>query len=430
MSYRRTLMAWTLLFAAALKCVVCRAEIYRWDTGALIPRTEGIVPGPGVQLGNQILEYADLSQSNLTDSSFEHSNLTSANITNANLTGAHFYHATLRNADLTGAVVTGTALGETTSRGFTKEQLYSTASYKTKNLQGILLYENDLTGWDFSGQNISNAYFWSSVWTGANLTDAIVTGAQFPYTTPLGFSREQLYSTASYQTKSMKGISLAGNDLTGWDFSGQYLADASLSEATLTGADLTGDTRGAFNWFGQWIDADYSAAFTTNMILPDGSIAGLVIGEGQRLVIRDDDGGRPMWWGPGVPIAISVLDTATIAEGGLLELVVEADAWDSVISFEPGIPVQLGGSLELTFAEEVNVALQLGHTLRIFDWTGVSPTGQFTIRSPYVWDVTNLYMTGEVKLIAVPEPNSASIILLGAMVIATRCRCTIRITTM
>ena len=58
-----------------------------------------------------------------------------------------------------------------------------------------------------------------------------------------------------------------------------------------------------------------------------------------------------MWWGPGVPIAISVLDTATIAEGGLLELVVEADAWDSVISFEPGIPVQLGGSLELTFAE-------------------------------------------------------------------------------
>ena len=132
------------------------------------------------------------------------------------------------------AVVTGTALGETTSRGFTKEQLYSTVSYKTKNLQGILLYENDLTGWDFSGQNISNAYFWSSVWTGANLTDAIVTDAQFPYTTPLGFSREQLYSTASYQTKNMKGISLAGNDLTGWDFSGQYLADASLSEATLT----------------------------------------------------------------------------------------------------------------------------------------------------------------------------------------------------
>ena len=28
----------------------------------------------------------------------------------------------------------------------------------------------------------------------------------------------------------------------------------------------------------------------------------------------------------------------------------DADAWDSTISFAPGIPVTLGGTLELTFA--------------------------------------------------------------------------------
>ncbi len=28
------------------------ADIYRWDTGEVIPRTEGITPGPGVQFGS------------------------------------------------------------------------------------------------------------------------------------------------------------------------------------------------------------------------------------------------------------------------------------------------------------------------------------------------------------------------------------------
>ena len=36
-------------------------------------------------------------------------------------------------------------------------QLESTASYQAKNLQGIGLGDNDLTGWDFSGQNLTNA---------------------------------------------------------------------------------------------------------------------------------------------------------------------------------------------------------------------------------------------------------------------------------
>ena len=65
----------------------------------------------------------------------------------------------LTNANLAGALVTGRNFAETTSRGFTKEQLYSTASYQQKNLQGIGLGYNDLSGWDFSGQNLTNADF-------------------------------------------------------------------------------------------------------------------------------------------------------------------------------------------------------------------------------------------------------------------------------
>jgi hypothetical protein len=100
--------------------------------------------------------------------------------------------------------------------------------------------------------------------------------------------------------------------------------------------------------------------------------------------------------------------------GSVLRLLFEADPWDSLISFESGIAVQIGGSLELTFANGVDLATQAGRTLRIFDWTGVSRIGQFEIRSPYVWDVTNLYTTGQVTLISVPEPST---LVLGGMVI-------------
>ena len=100
--------------------------------------------------------------------------------------------------------------------------------------------------------------------------------------------------------------------------------------------------------------------------------------------------------------------------GGTLRMVFEADAWDSTISFAPGIPVTLGGTLELTFAADVNLASQVGRTFDLFDWTGVNPTGAFAISSPYAWDLSNLYTTGEVTLTAVPEPASLAMLLLGA----------------
>jgi hypothetical protein len=98
-------------------------------------------------------------------------------------------------------------------------------------------------------------------------------------------------------------------------------------------------------------------------------------------------------------------------------MVFEADAWDSTISFAPGIPVTLGGTLELTFAENVNLASQLGRTFDLFDWTGVTPTGAFSVSSPYVWNVSNLYTTGQVTLTAIPE--SCSLILLAVVAFAT-----------
>jgi hypothetical protein len=90
---------------------------------------------------------------------------------------------------------------------------------------------------------------------------------------------------------------------------------------------------------------------------------------------------------------------------GTLGLVFDADTWDSTISFAPGIPVQLGGTLELAFAPGVNLTGQLGRTINLFDWTDVTPTGAFNVTSPYQWDLTQLYVSGEVTLIGIQNAD-------------------------
>jgi uncharacterized protein YjbI with pentapeptide repeats len=241
-----------------------QADIYRWDNGELIPGTEGITPGPGVNLGSPIGEWSspqrnlrfadfsvalDLSQavfssSWLDNARFYNANLTDANLSGATLTDASLRWATLTNADLSGTNLTGASLGGSTlsSANFagavvagvhfgtfhggpvsilgseiTLPQLYSTASYQQKNLQGIGLEGSDLTGGDFAGQNLTNATFFAATLTDADFTDAEVRGTHFGrswYFGGTGITLAQVYSTASYGQWNLGGIGLDGNDLS------------------------------------------------------------------------------------------------------------------------------------------------------------------------------------------------------------------------
>jgi hypothetical protein len=68
----------------------------------------------------------------------------------------------------------------------------------------------------------------------------------------------------------------------------------------------------------------------------------------------------------------------------------------------------------LSFADGVDIDAQVGRTFQIFDWTGVTPAGSFTLSSPYTWDVSQLYTSGQIKL--VPEPSSLAVLAVGAVV--------------
>src|SRR5690606_16677972 len=85
--------------------------------------------------------------------------------------------------------------------------------------------------------------------------------------------------------------------------------------------------------------------------------------------------------------------------------VFDDDPWDSVISFAPGMPVYLDGMLQLGFAEGVAAASQIGRTIQLFDWTGVSPAGELDVISPHAWDPPNLMTSGQVTLLAVALPG-------------------------
>jgi hypothetical protein len=154
-----------------------------------------------------------------------------------------------------------------------------------------------------------------------------------------------------------------------------------------------------------------------NTIHPSGMILGLGLDGSDELIIRDDDGvfNPASTTGPNrrQPIPVTVNDYFSMSDAGVLRLDFESDPWDSVISFQAGIPVALGGTLKLQFTDDTNVHTQVGRTLRIFNWAGVSPSGTLRVESPYVWDLSRLYTSGEVTLQAIPEPTTAMLLLLA-----------------
>jgi uncharacterized protein YjbI with pentapeptide repeats len=417
---------------------------------------------------------------NLSNASFLYSTLTGADFTNASVRGTSFYYAGLTASqlystasyqarDLTGIVLSGNNVtgwnfaGQNISgaylqsAGLTAEQLYSTASYSARDLRGVHL-GFQLDGWNFEYQdltgaalagsglnnatfrqanladadfretrptdanfreaNLTNANFEGATLTGADFTGAIINGANFNRFVPgigekgTGITKEQLYATVSYQTHDLRGVSLLNNRLnSNLDLSDQNLQNANLDFIYFLGGTFDGaDFRGAAS-----LD-EWSGTSTKSVIWQTGLVHELDLRNGRHLLVRDYDGNSP-YFPAGPPFSVHVLNSFMDGES-VLQFMIENDEWGSTISFRPGIALTLDGTLELSFADSVQLATQIGRTIRLFDWTGVTPIGQFDIVSPYSWDLSKLYTTGEVTL--VPEPTAVALALVSCVVLLVR----------
>lgn len=347
----------------------------------------------------QLYSMASYQASDLSRISLIRHDLTGANFAGQNLTSANFRDAMLTGVDLTGTEVRGADFGFIYgSSGMTAAQLYSTASYQAHDLSGIVLMRMNLAAADLAAQNFTNANFQYATLNNANLSHSNLTGAKFSqssydYYGDIGYSAPSAHLAGA----NLSHANLTNADFSGWEFNGDVLAI--FFGANLTGANLYGaDARGA-----RFEYAKLTGANTSNLIQTDGHISGLNLTAGASLVVRDYDGNPTAYLTPTGPLPIVVEQHMAMDATGTLRLVFDADPWDSTISFAPGIPVARGGTLELTFASDVNPVSQIGRTLDLFNWTGVAPTGAFTVSSPYTWNLSNLYTTGEVTLATVPS---------------------------
>jgi uncharacterized protein YjbI with pentapeptide repeats len=382
----------------------------------------------GVSLWNVDARGWDFSQQNLTRALFVGVDLRGANLSGANLTDS-LLGGTLTDANFAGAIVKGASLRNATVRGLSRDQLYSTASYHTKDLSDVSFGECDLSGWDLSGQNLVGAEFDYSTLHNTNFEDAIIRDTSWWRVTSSGFTKQQFYSTESYKTKNLGAIELVHNDLSAWDFSGQDMPNSVLWQSNLLNASFRGANL-AYAAFDDYetqatgIDltfADLRGAtgkvpmVGQNTIAPSGSLA-LNLSTAETLVVRDSI--------PVRAIKRTLFPIHAVKEfvtSGTLKILFDDDGWSLPISFQPNIPVELGGSLELTFATDVDPSSQIGRTFKLFDWTGVDPMGQFDVMSDYQWDTANLYSTGEVTMI--PEPGALALLATAATLIALFATC-------
>ncbi len=393
-----------------------------------------------------------IEQYDLSGWNFSHQDLSGADL-RSNLTGANFKGAIVRGADFSGDTSYG-IFGSVISA----LQLYSTASYSDHDLRGIKLDANDLTNWNFAGQNLSNADLSNSILTNANFRGATVAGASFSDSP--SFTAAQFYSTASYVSGMLPGIGLAQNDLAGWNFSGRDLShaglsksnlqganfsNASLKKANLSGADASGSTFdhanlsnadlefsnltgatfsnatlrnadliGATLTQANFAKADlsgadlrgtygFSAAATTvmrNTIQPDGSID-LQLRAGDRLTIRSS-----------YPPPFAGGNSAKVGRGSTLQFIIDSNGYYSTLYF--GSQPVLAGKLDLEFAPNANPSAYVGDSFQLLDFfSGGAPTAKnrfsaITTETGLRWDLSNLYKTGSVILDAASGSASSS----------------------
>jgi hypothetical protein len=124
---------------------------------------------------------------------------------------------------------------------------------------------------------------------------------------------------------------------------------------------------------------------------------------------------------PFIPVPVSVYNSMMANDGGIIRFVLDEN-WKSTVKMMDGITVDLGGTIELTLADNLNYEDFVGTSFRLFNWNGRLQQGDVFNHIIYVagtqWDLSELYTNGTVTLI--PEPSILSLTLLGGFLLSRR----------
>lgn len=296
----------------------------------------------------QLYSTASYKNKNLAGVSFEGISVAGWDLSEQNMDGSNFNSGDLTGTDISDSSVKNASFNNTTKYGFTADQLYSTTSYKAGNLGSIDLGSNDLTGWSFAGQDLTNASFYRSNMTDADFTDARINGTIFESALNGSFSKEQLYSTASYKDKDLRGINLRSNNMSGWDFTGQNMQNAHVGYTSLGGANFTNtDMRGAITTNCTNLD---QATFK-NTIWSDGVIKNATfVDDADYVIVKNYTphlGSRYTVENPYV-ITTKISDADVVMTGG--KIIIETGAPLALVQHK-SLMVD-GGSINMIFGDE------------------------------------------------------------------------------
>lgn len=364
------------------------------------------------------MSRSDFSRANLAGAKFESADLSGVTFADADLTGAHFSNLQgIRSADFTNATVKGANFEGVI--GFTPWALYTTKSYRERDLGSINLSSNVMANANFEGQDLTGAKFRNVDLTDARFSDAVITGATFSGPRVFGFTPPQLYSTRSYQEQNLKGVDFSELDLTGWDFASQdltaavffcgnltnaqftdaVLEDANIMHAILTGADFTGADLTGANLSGAKGFSVTESTITRNMVWPNRSIRGFDLQAGETRVFE------PMIKD------YHVFDTFRVDEEATLTMSVISGRDVSMLIVSPEATVDLGGVFRIEYtANDYRSLRDRGNWpkhLRLFYWrTELEPDNRFDevyVPVGTLWNLDELYTTGVAKFLKLGE---------------------------
>ena len=163
------------------------------------------------------LSGANFTNADLTGAEFGEVILTNANFTNANLSNVSLGAS---SEQLSGAVFTNAIIDNATFFELEKTQLYSTISYKNKNLVGVELRNrnNEIDGWDFNGQHLTDSQLSGNI-SNTNFNNASIINTTF-------------------DSDTIKNVDFIGANISNVNFSNVSIAGINFSNAIIS--DLSG----------------------------------------------------------------------------------------------------------------------------------------------------------------------------------------------